>query len=302
MRSPAAFKSILFPVDFSEMSALTAVHVRGVAQLTRATVTLIHVVPWLAAWCGTTELRPAVAGDEQLRDLERQQAIALAVFQKKYLRDVPSVQLVESGAVAETITDRATQIGADLIMMPTRGIGRSRPFLIGSTTAKVLHDAQCAVWTSPHLAALGPFTGFRHIVCALDHEHIPAGFVEEAARLASCFDSKLTFVIARPSMDPDGRVEAFRDEFSQAHGHQLPHTLDWSLLTESGSVGVGIRRVVEKQGADLVLANRGHLPHRFGQFRTHTYEIVLESPCPVLSLYLLAPTESEEVAYATSRA
>ena len=43
---------------------------------------------------------------------------------------------------------KANQI--DLIMMPTHGYGRFRALLLGSVTAKVLHDADCPVWTAVH--------------------------------------------------------------------------------------------------------------------------------------------------------
>jgi nucleotide-binding universal stress UspA family protein len=142
--SDKAFRTILFPVDFSEASRLTAPHVGEMAKQTGARVVLLHVVPWLAAWYGQTELRPVVAGDSDLRRLEEQGAVSLEAFREEYLAETPSHCEVKAGAVAETITDTAANWGADLIMMPTRGLGSSRPFLIGSTTAKVLHDAKCA--------------------------------------------------------------------------------------------------------------------------------------------------------------
>jgi hypothetical protein len=63
MAQKPAFRSILFPVDFSKMSEATVPYVRGLAELTRATVTLLHVVPWLSGWYGETEPRPPVIGD-----------------------------------------------------------------------------------------------------------------------------------------------------------------------------------------------------------------------------------------------
>ncbi|MBV9035368.1 MAG: universal stress protein, partial [Acidobacteriaceae bacterium] len=137
----AAFTSILFPVDFSPATTATVPHVRGLAQWTGAKVTLLHVVPWLSAWYGATELLPPIPGDEGLRALEQGMALTLKAFHKQDFSDVNCECRLDLGAVAETITETAGKIGADLIMMPTRGLGRSRPFLIGSTTAKVLHDA-----------------------------------------------------------------------------------------------------------------------------------------------------------------
>lgn len=282
------FHLILFPVDFSEASEATAPHVRALAELTGASVVLLYVVPWLSGWYGATEVRPPVMGDAGLRNLEEEGIVALETFREQHFPGINCHREVMSGAVAETITDRAANWGADLIMMPTRGLGRSRPFLIGSTTAKVLHDACCAVWTSPHMSTLVPFHGYKTIVCTVDRHDIPRGYIEEAARVASYFKSRLIFATAVPG--PSGAYRAERPlldlaaEYPLADVHQIVDSVDCSVISDTGSVGDVIRKIGETHHADLVLTNRGHLQHPFGNLRTHVYEIVLESPCPVLSL------------------
>lgn len=291
------FRSILFPVDFSEMSEASAPHVRGLAELTGATLTLLHVVPWLSAWYGTTEIRSAIAGDHDLRNLEKQQTIALERFREKYFSSAHSRVCVKSGPVAETITDTAMEISADLIMMPTRGLGRNRRFLIGATTAKVLHDAPCAVWTSPHLSRLKRFKAYKHVLCTVDREDIPPGYLEQVVRVASWFKSQLTFVTAVPSLvggfGEERHVKSLSHEFPQAHLERLAAVGNCAVLNETGPVGDVVRRVVESHGIDLVITNRGHLHHPFGKLRTHIYDIVLQSPCPVLSLCIRLPLERE---------
>ncbi len=288
MKDNQAFHSILFPVDFSESSIETAAHVRGLAQLAGARVKLLHVIPWLSAWYGQSELRPQVPGDPILQHFAQEGADALETFRQKHLSGIQSSCEIETGGVAETITDTAENQGFDLIMMPTRGLGPSRPFLIGSTTAKVLHDANCAVWTSPHLTPPSSFETYKHLVCCLDREDIPAGYLEEAIRLSSCFQSELTFVTAVPGpasgLAEVFRVESLASEFPQAHLLQANAPADYDVLIEAGPVGGCVKKAVELYGADLVLTNRGHMRHSFGRFRTHTYEIVLASPCPVISL------------------
>lgn len=268
-----AFPSILFPVDFSESSVATASHVRGLAEQTGATITLLHVMPWLSAWYSETEIRPVLGTSEDLRRLEEEGAVALEAFRKKYFSDVCVRCEVQSGAVAERITETAVNLGADLIMMPTRGLGRSRPFLIGSTTAKVLHDALRAVWTSPHLGNIQPFAGYKNILCTVDRNDIPPSYLEQAAQVASCFGSKLTFVTAISG-----------NTGSETAISNTPGLTGCYAITEVGCVGDVVRKTAEANQVDLVLTNRGHLQHPFGKFRTHIYEIVLESPCPVLSL------------------
>ena len=55
-------------------------------------------------------------------------------------------------------------------MPPTRGVGPFRRLLLGSVTAKVLHDVRCAVFTTAHV--LDPTQtlcdGIHAIVCAVE--------------------------------------------------------------------------------------------------------------------------------------
>ncbi|MFL6446160.1 MAG: universal stress protein [Bryobacteraceae bacterium] len=292
-----AFHSILFPVDFSVSSEATAPHVRYIAEQSGATVVLLHVIPWLSAWYSVTELRPAILGDPDLRRLEEYAQVSLETFREKYFSGIPSHREVQSGAVAETIVDRAASWGVDLIMMPTRGLGRSRPFLIGSTTAKVLHDAMCSVWTSPHLgdAEPGPY---KNVLCTVDRDEIPRGYLEEATRLATCFESKLNFVTAVPSYvggtGDEHTLRHLTTEFPQAEVHQCDDPSSCSIITETGSVGDVIRKVAETHAIDLVVTNRGHLHEPSGRFLSHVYEIVLEARCPVLSLCIHVKKHARE--------
>ena len=55
-------------------------------------------------------------------------------------------------------------------MMPTHGRGPFRRFVLGSVTAKVLHDTPCPVWTSAHLDVERAPTpaNMANILCAVD--------------------------------------------------------------------------------------------------------------------------------------
>src|SRR6185369_3323295 len=88
----------------------------------------------------------------------------------------------------------------DLIVMPTHGYGPFRRFLLGSVTAKTLHDADCPVLTGVHLEktpSLEPVF-FRNIVCAIDFDAAGEKALRWAAEFATEFHSHLTVVHALP--------------------------------------------------------------------------------------------------------
>ena len=292
MTPPPAFESILFPVDFSPASEITAKYVRSLAENTGAELALLHVVPWLSPWYGASEPRPPITGDEGLQDLHQHLRRTLEQFRRAYFTGLHCLPRVVDGAVAETITDVAQDSKADLIMMPTRGCGPNRRFLIGSTTAKVLHDASCAVWTTPHQQKLPTFNDFRHLLCAVDSNEVPAGFLKEVVRLATCFGSRLSFItVASSTVGGYGtkrRIESLAEEFPQTDlDPAVGRGLDCMAYLETGSVSEVVSKIAAAEQVDLVVLHRGHMQHVFGKLRTHTYEIVLLSPCPVLSLSMV---------------
>jgi nucleotide-binding universal stress UspA family protein len=52
----------------------------------------------------------------------------------------------------------------------------------------------------------------------------------------------------------------------------------------AGGVGAVVRQVAEAQHADLVVIGRGVMHATFGRLKSKSYDIIRQSPCPVLSL------------------
>ena len=87
-----------------------------------------------------------LSGD--LRDFEGLASDLRAEVQKFTDSELPKVQVrcvVETGDPAAVIIEYAENEKVNLIAMPTHGYGTFRRFLLGSVTAKVLHDANVPV-------------------------------------------------------------------------------------------------------------------------------------------------------------
>jgi nucleotide-binding universal stress UspA family protein len=295
---PFRIQRILFPTDFSKSSEATAPHVAGLAQAVGARVTILNLVPWLSGWHGMSEPHFMVS-DDVLRKLELNQKATEAsclktveALRKQYFQNMECDVCVQSGGVAESIVEYAHEMQADLIMIPTRGMGPPRPFLIGSVTAKVLHDARCAVWTSPHPKELEAFRPYRQIVCAMDYRLLSRGLLARASQVARLFKSRLTVMTAIPcpatssvSCAERESVRSLKKETGSALQRLVQElSIDASLHILEGAVGEAIRQVAVMEDGDLVVIGRGHLDEPSGYLRTHAYEIIWNSPCPVLSL------------------
>src|SRR5262249_40350522 len=99
----------------------------------------------------------------------------------------------------------------DLIMLPTHGYGPFRRFLLGSVTAKVLHDAECPVWTAAHMedAPIMGHLACRKIICAVDRSADAGNLMKWAARLACDTGATLRFLHVVPGIEawPEGLMD-----------------------------------------------------------------------------------------------
>ncbi len=289
------FQSILFPVNFSAACKAIAPYVRDLAEFTGGVVTLLHVVPRRSAWFGAADLYSGTDSCETLRQLRKIHMPALMKFRDEYFEGVPCQIRIQCGSVARQIVDFAEQSGVDLIMMASERAGSGTDSLMESTVAEVLRDAPCAVWASPHSGKLKLFTGFHSIVCALVPNRIQNEYVHQTATLGSIFGSRLTFVNAVPpgtTSGDDSRVVILEEQYPETDQDELVAGAKCPLYIEAGPVGQVVRHVAEIQSADLVVINRSHKPRPIAGFETHTWEIILESPCPVLSLAKRAASAS----------
>ncbi len=295
MPSSELFRNILYPTDFSKPSEAIAGHVAGLAKVSGARVSLFSVVPHLADFHGVSEsyFLPVSEGgiitiESNRKALEAESRKQLEHLQTRYFDPSTSKICVRSGGVAESIAELATEIPANLIMMSTRGRGPMRRFLIGSVTAKVLHDATCAVWTSPHPTELEPFRPYRHIVLAVDYLGWPPELLLRAAEIAELFHGQLSVLSAMPPhcVATGESAGKHRREMANAlEGRVASMNVNARVHVMEGSPGAVVRHVAEEiEHAELIITCRGHLDESMGHLRTHAYEIIANAPCPVISL------------------
>jgi len=285
------FKHILFPVDFSQQCCNVAPYVLCMARRYGAHVTMLHVMELPTGAYPGWPAQAAVIDFQAMADDRKQR---LDSYLKNEFAEVAQTRLMREGDPAHMITDYAQKEHVDLIMMPTHGYGPFRRFLLGSVTAKVLHDVRCAVWTSAHIPeAPAPPAGYRHILCAVDFTEKAAPLIVWTTRFAREQGATVKLVHAIPAAQPpdgidiEGRkfraylVEVSRQELAKV---QCEAGTSLETIVEGGDVAPVVRRAAEEQQADLVVIGRGVLQELFGRMRTHVYSVIREAPCPVISV------------------
>jgi nucleotide-binding universal stress UspA family protein len=286
-------EKILLPVDFSDRSAAAAQHAKALACRFRSEVTMLHVLAPLDYLLGGLETAGG-APPEWYYARRDEARMRLDEFLADEFRTLPVRRMVLEGDPALEIVNLAHSVRMNLIVMPTHGYGRFRRFILGSVTAKVLHDADCPVLTGVHLAEAPPPEAifFHDIVCAVDFGPQSAKAFSWAAQLAAEFQARLTLVHALPPLAPEEAAH-LNEELLQLLARQAREQME-ELQTRAGAkaevdVEYGkltdvVRQAVQRFKADLLVIGRHENLGVSGRLRSNAYAIVRESPCPVVSV------------------
>ena len=287
-----SFQRILFPVDFAPQSAAAAPFVKAMASRFESEVILLHVVEVPPSWYGTPEAGAYDALIDVSSMLEDRRSV-LRNYLSDELSGIPIQRCVQSGDPALHITQYARQKNVGLIMMPTHGYGPFRGLLLGSVTAKVLHDAECPVWTTAHASEIASNAGspLRHLVCAIDDDPRDVPLVRWAAEFSTGQGAELCLVHAVTGFEeePSDRNDPLReflfgvareriDELQAEAGTKL------ELRIAAGAPAKVVSDLALQHSADLVLVGRGKIQKHFGRLRSNAYAIVRDAPCPVISV------------------
>lgn len=283
---------ILLPTDFSEACRGAKSYGEILAKHFHSGLTLLHVIETPNYELGGLErLGP---GFDDLSAREANLRTLLNELIRHQLAGTSARGAVRCGDPAREIVDYARAEKVDLIIMPTHGYGLFRQFLLGSVTAKVLHDAACPVWTGVHLQdapALEPLN-FSSILCAVDLGQQSRKTLCWAAQLAAEFHARLT--VAHVTHSLGRRLGEEFDPGWQRHLAEIAtgqiDELQRSLGTQAevvighGDTSQAVCSAAQAVDADLLVIGRGAASGIFGRLRTHAYSIIRQSPSPVVSV------------------
>jgi len=284
---------IFFPVDFSERSRAVTPFVLSMAQRHNASVVLLNVIqPPPPIYGGMNTVYPEVC------DYTENREILLKSLEEFAAGELPKVEVssfVDVGDPAFSITEYAHDPvnGIDLICMATHGYGPFRRLLLGSVTAKVLHDAKIPVWMSAHApeSSHRAHPQPRHVLVAIDPDKRARETLDAAVAVAKETGASLDIVTAvaggviAPGMadaDLEGLlIEGTREMLAKL---QLEAGSDAGTVIEIGSAAHVVRATALSKRADLVIVGQSDEHGILGRLRENSYSIIRESPCPVLSV------------------
>lgn len=283
---------IVVPVDFSEKSEGAARYAEAMQQRFGSRVTLLHVLPTPHYEFGAMEVGGSVLEDLFRNRLEQARA-DLDSFLAAELSSDATERVLEEGDPAAAIIRMAHDRGAGLIVMPTHGYGTFRRFILGSVTAKVLHDADCPVWTGVHLECEKADTvQWRRVAVGIDLGPQSERALMWGRRFAELAGAELAVIHATPNLeghageyfDPNWQQHmetAVREEAAELMGRV---GLDVPLMIDCGEAASTVCELAHEWKADVLVIGRGSAAGVFGRLRANAYSIIRQSCCPVVSV------------------
>jgi nucleotide-binding universal stress UspA family protein len=271
-------------VDFSERSAGAARYARALAAQFGCDLVLLHVISPLQFEFGAMDIGGYMLA-ELYQNRVAQAGEELAQFLCQELRGPHVERLVLEGDIARRIVEQAHERGG-LIVMPTHGYGPFRRFILGSNTAKVLHDADCPVWTGVHIEDAAPGSvPPHHVLCAVDLGPQSAKTLAWAVWLARQFGARITLLHVTAAGPDAGGAAGLRDAASQEMARlERAAGSEVHSMVESGEPAIAICDAAARLRADVLVIGRGSAAGVFGRLRTNAYAIIRQSPCPVVSV------------------
>jgi nucleotide-binding universal stress UspA family protein len=284
-------QNILFPVDFSLSCVAMAAFVKRAAAMFGAKVTLLHVFDLYIHDALQLYVRPLseVTDDEQKLAQEK-----LDSFLQSEFPIAGTSRILLSGDAAKQIVQLARTNKFDLIIMPTHA-GLFRRNLLGSTTAKVLNDADCPVLTTQHAETVSPRQlEHREWACAIGSKPDSERVLRYASQTAEAVHANLTLVHVIPASGPnqpvgldlDARPQSAEREASKHRIEELQHAAGSQALV---SIAIGpIKEMLTEEAsrlqADVLVIGRSPQSGALGRLGDLSYALTRDAPCPVLSV------------------
>lgn len=184
--------TLLVPTDGSDDAILATQAAIDLARRTGAAIHLAHAWQFVT-YAGDPFIYSTALPDDYLTMYEESGRAILESETKRVAAagvEVAQTHLLQ-GRAADVIADLAREIGADLIIAGSRGLGRIRRLVLGSVSEGIVHGAPC-----PVLIMRGGATAWppQRVIVGDDGSDTAERATQLAAQLATLYAAKGTLV------------------------------------------------------------------------------------------------------------
>lgn len=292
---------ILVGTDFSPTAEAALDWAVELARPLRARIELVHAVtvpPSLPPLAPGNVILPGPHFEEEVRQAARVRLEREAAQLRE--KGVEAESWLGAGTPSMVLNDRAAEVGAEAVVIGTRGLTGLRHLLLGSTTQRVVQGASCPVLTV-HPEDFGKHRAIRTILVPTDFSEDAAAAVHTARRLLAPAAQEARLILLHAFNLPieytaygpiPTSVHYLRDTGLDAERRlqELSETLtgeglavDWVI--REGDPSAVIAEEAESRGADLIaMATHGHTGLRHLLLGSTAERVVQLAKCPVMTI------------------
>jgi nucleotide-binding universal stress UspA family protein len=286
-------KTVLCPVDRSEISEQAMAYAVAVAQQFVARLSVLEVIDWtLPPMSGLGAEFVDLPAELQSQVLAHLNSLVAPIADTGIATEVG----VTSGTVVRQILARAADVHADLMVLGTHGRSGFDRLALGSVAEKVLRKASCPVLTVPPGASAPADPPFSKVLCAVDLSPVSRDVVRLAAAFALRSGGKL-FVMhvvdwpfGKTAEDsPAGEQLRALQDAARAKLAGLLADAELPPVHISSHVQAGVPKHViagcarARQANLIVLGVSGHGAFDRALLGSTTHGVICQSTCPVLT-------------------
>ncbi len=270
---------VLFPIDFEDTSLKAYPTAEYLAKVYDAEIFLIHVLE-----------APSAAGrlfssfDEA--DARKKTLAAMDKFIKE--KGDPSIvynKIIKVGKPWKCITEAATELTANIIIMGTHGASGLGEIFAGTNAARVISTAPCPVIS---LQAQGLKPGFSKILLPIDLSRETGEKLELGIEFAKNFSAELLIVsILKGKSERDKERLQSRMAKAVAHIRKNGVSVEATMLVAKGDVSKVVLDYASEASVDLIMImtqQEGTANLRTSVFGNDAVHVVNHSKIPVLSI------------------
>jgi nucleotide-binding universal stress UspA family protein len=291
--TPTRIKSILFPTDFSEVSARALPHALALGCQHQAVVHVAHVITPTTRY---VDLSGELTEDKPEIDIREEAWNSLRTFLPPELtKDVDCDTTIREGPLWDCVSRLIEEHNIDLVIVGTKATGGVTKMVLGSGAEEIFRESRCPVLTiGPHVSpnAKGRF---EKILFALDFTDQCMRAYPYALEFTTESHGSLTVlhvVLPAPVVFGSCGMDEYTDMMRLLAIKEVRKATDYARHPVRPSVKVVCgdpAKVIVEQArllpADLIVMgvlHRGRFARHFPWTTTH--EVVRHAPCPVLTV------------------
>lgn len=239
-------KTILVPTDYSKNAHSAAKYALEIAHRTGAKVIFFNTY-YVPTYVEKVPIDP-VAEEDLRKDAEQ----ILKDFSEEHSdskKDLNIECIVRTGNAVEKIVSVSKEVGADIIVMGTKGSTGVSEFVFGSNTEDVILKTKLPVLAIPENST---YNGINNIVFGTAYHFSDFKAIKELAEIAKLFDANITIIHISDGEYKIGTEYDIFDSFKDKVKQQIAYSKMTFHLIEHKNIYDGLQEFIHSNKTDLL--------------------------------------------------